>query len=62
MPKNVNKELLKYLRKLIFLVKPHTTICFLWNSLYISAMYSNADIFKIETNHVVPARGKVMMC
>lgn len=46
---------------MIFTVKTHTTICFLWNSLYISAMYSNADIFKIETNHVVPARGKVLI-
>lgn len=24
-------------------------------------MYSNADIFKIETNHVVPSRGKVLI-
>lgn len=24
-------------------------------------MYTNADIFKIETNHVVPARGKVLI-
>ena len=24
-------------------------------------MYSNIDIFKIETNHVVPARGKVLI-
>lgn len=24
-------------------------------------MYSNADIFKIETNHVIPTRGKVLI-
>lgn len=24
-------------------------------------MYSNTDIFKIETNHVVPARGKILI-
>lgn len=24
-------------------------------------MYTNADIFKIETNHIVPTRGKVLI-
>ena len=29
--------------------------------MYIRGMYSNIDLFKIETNHVVPARGKVLI-
>ena len=29
--------------------------------MYIRGMDTNADIFKIETNHVVPSRGKVLI-
>ena len=29
--------------------------------MYIRGMATNADIFKIETNHVVPSRGKVLI-
>ena len=29
--------------------------------MYIRSMDTNADIFKIETNHVVPSRGKVLI-
>lgn len=29
--------------------------------MYIRGMNTNADIFKIETNHVVPSRGKVLI-
>lgn len=29
--------------------------------MYIRGMYSNINLFKIETNHVVPARGKVLI-
>lgn len=33
----------------------------LWNIMYIRGMYSNINLFKIETNHVVPAQGKVLI-
>lgn len=36
-------------------------ICLSLNLLYISGMYSNTDIFKIETNHIVPAQGKILI-
>ena len=29
--------------------------------MYIRGMYSNINLFKIETNHVDPARGKVLI-
>lgn len=29
--------------------------------MYIRGMYSNINLFKIETNHVVPAQGKVLI-
>lgn len=31
------------------------------NNLYISSMDNHADIFRIETNHVIPSRGKVLI-
>lgn len=43
------------------MVKTQTIICFLLDYSYFRGMYSDMDIFKIETNHVVPARGKVLI-
>ena len=42
-------------------MKNSEELLLLWNIMYIRGMYSNIDLFKIETNHVVPARGKVLI-
>ncbi len=47
----------------ILSVKKKREIIFVFQRicLYISGMDINTDIFKIETNHVLPSRGKVLI-
>lgn len=44
----------------MFLQKNRHILCFSQNILYIRGMYTDASIFKIESNHAVPSRGKVL--
>lgn len=46
-----------YIRQL----KKRNNICYSKISLYIRGMDTHTDIFKIETNHVIPSRGKVLI-
>ena len=50
---NIYENSISEKREIIFVFQ---RIC-----LYISGMDINTDIFKIETNHVLPSRGKVLI-